>query len=59
MDVRHDMFIVRTQRMLAGYTGSEIFHLANDALLSEFGQQEGSRLVSQLRLMKTTAGVRN
>ena len=53
------MFIVRTQRMLAGYTGSEIFHLANDALLSEFGQQEGSRLVSQLRLMKTTAGVRN
>lgn len=43
--------------MLSGYNGSEIFHLSSDALLSEFGHQEGARLVSQLKLMKTTAGV--
>lgn len=44
--------------MLAGYSGSEIFNLSNDAFVGEFGQQEGSRLSSQLKLMKTTAGVR-
>ena len=43
--------------MLAGYNGSELFHLSTDALLGEFGQQEGARLVSQIKLMKTTSGV--
>jgi len=49
-------FQQQTRRVLAGYSGSEIFNLSNDAFVGEFGQQEGSRLSSQLKLMKTTAG---
>jgi len=46
-----------TQRVLAGYTGKELFQLSNKAFTGEFGQQEGSRLVSQIKLMKTNSGV--
>ncbi|KAF6022159.1 hypothetical protein EB796_019532 [Bugula neritina] len=49
-------FQERTQRVLAGYTGKELFQLSNKAFTGEFGQQEGSRLVSQIKLMKTNSG---
>ena len=43
--------------MLAGYNISDFFHQSTDALLGEFGHQEGARLISQIKLMKTTFGV--
>ncbi|XP_067938295.1 epidermal growth factor receptor kinase substrate 8-like isoform X2 [Watersipora subatra] len=49
-------FLEQTRHVLSGYNGSELFHLSSDSLMSEFGQAEGSRLVSQIKLMKTTAG---
>jgi len=52
-----DVLLRSTQQMLREYRGQDLFDLSNSAIQKEFGSHEGGRLISQLKLMKTSASV--